>query len=210
MISHMDKSGHVLREYARLAPVYDARWSAYVEATTRETLNRLHPKPGQRLLDVGCGTGALLEALDTAFPDVEAVGIDPSGEMLGIARRRLADRIRLEAAWAEALPFHADSFDVVVSCNAFHYWRHPATALDEIARVLKPEGRLVITDWCDDYLTCRICDLYLRVFNRAHFRTCGARECEALLAAAGFRDIGIERYRINWLWGMMTASAGSG
>jgi len=197
----------VQQEYARLAPAYDVRWSSFVEATVRETMQRLHVEPGQKLLDIGCGTGALLEAVSLAFPEVEAVGIDPSVEMLNVARRRLTDHIQLEAGWAESLPFHDDSFDVVVSCNAFHYWREPATALDEIARVLKPKGRLAITDWCDDYLACRICDLYLRAFNRAHFRTYGARECEALIAKAGFRHIGVERYKINWLWGMMTVTA---
>jgi len=203
----MDKDRHVLREYARLAPNYDVRWSSYVEATVRETMKRLHVEPGQRLLDIGCGTGALLEAVDSAFPEVEMVGIDPSQEMLGIARRRLTNRIQLKAGWAESLPFHDDSFDVVVSCNTFHYWRQPARALDEIARILKPKGRLVITDWCDDYLACRIFDHYLRAFNRAHFRTYGARKCKALIAAAGFCDIGIERYKISWLWGMMAVTA---
>jgi len=203
----MDKSKHVLREYARLAPGYDVRWSAYVEATVRETMKRLHAEPGQRLLDIGCGTGALLEAVSLASPEVEVVGVDPSVEMLNVARRRLTDHIQLEAGWAESLPFHDDSYDAVLSCNAFHYWRQPAKALNEIARVLKPKGRLVITDWCDDYLACRICNLYLRAFNRAHFRTYGARECEALIARAGFHQIGIERYKINWLWGMMTVTA---
>ncbi|MDQ6958126.1 MAG: methyltransferase domain-containing protein [Mariprofundaceae bacterium] len=195
------------REYARLAPNYDVRWSTYVEATTRETMKRLHLKPGQRLLDVGCGTGFLLEKVISTFPDTHIAGMDPSPEMLGMARGKCLNGIDFMEGWAESLPFRDDSFDVVVSCNAFHYWRQPAMALDEIARVLKPEGRLLITDWCGDHLACRICDLYLRAFNRAHFRTYGAKECEALIATAGFHDIGVERYKISWLWGMMTVTA---
>lgn len=203
----MDKDKHVLREYARLASRYDVRWSFYTEATVRETMTRLHLKPGERLLDVGCGTGALLQAVSSAFPEVEAGGVDPSVEMLSIARQKLPDRIVLKEGWAESLPFPDDSFDIVVSCNAFHYWREPAKALREIARILKPEGRLVITDWCHDYISCRICDLFLRLFNRAHFKVYGVSECEALLMAACFHDASVERYKINWLWGMMTASA---
>jgi len=195
------------REYARLAPNYDMRWSTYIEATIRETMKRLHLKPGLRLLDVGCGTGSLLEKVISAFPGTRAVGMDPSLEMLEMARAKCLHGVNFMEGWAESLPFHDNSFDVVVSCNAFHYWRQPARALDEIVRVLKPEGRLLITDWCDDYFTCRICDLYLRAFNRAHFRTYGARECEALIATAGLRDIGVERYKISWLWGMMTVTA---
>ncbi len=201
------KRSSAQREYARLAPNYDVRWSTYIEATVRETMKRLHLKPNQRLLDVGCGTGSLLERIIRFFPDTHATGMDPSPEMLDMARGKYLDGVDFKAGWAESLPFHDDSFDVVVSCNTFHYWRQPARALDEIARVLRPEGQLLITDWCDDYLACHICDLYLRVFNRAHFRTYGARECEALIAAAGFRNIGIERYKISWLWGMMTITA---
>jgi len=195
------------REYARLAPSYDMRWSTYVEATARETMKRLHLKPDQQLLDVGCGTGSLLERVINVFPGTHAVGMDPSLEMLDMARRKSLDGVDFMEGWAESMPFHDDSFDVVVSCNAFHYWRQPAMALDEIARVLRPEGKLLITDWCDDYLTCRICDLCLRAFNRAHFRTYGARECKAMIATAGFHDIGIEQYKISWLWGMMTVTA---
>ncbi len=197
----------VQREYARLAPDYDRRWSTYIEATVRETVNRLHLKPDQRLLDVGCGTGALLERIVSAFPEIHSTGIDPSPEMLNAARRKCLHGVDFTEGWAESLPFQDDSFDIVVSCNAFHYWKQPARALDEIMRVLRPKGVLLITDWCGDYLTCRICDLYLRVFNHTHFRTYSARECETLIATAGFRNIRVERYKISWLWGMMTATA---
>ena len=53
----------VVREYNRLAPDYDRRWSFYIGATIRETLGRIELQPDDRVLDVGCGTGVLLEAL---------------------------------------------------------------------------------------------------------------------------------------------------
>ena len=74
-----------------------------------------------------------------------------------------------------------------------------------MARVLRPNGRLVITDWCDDYIACRLCDLWLRAFNRAHFRTYGEKVCRHLLEEAGFIAVRVDAYRINWLWGLMTA-----
>ncbi len=76
-----------------------------------------------------------------------------------------------------------------------------------MARVLRPNGRLVVTDWCDDYVACRICDLWLRLFNRAHFRTYGEKQCRQLLEQAGFTAVRVDRYKINWLWGLMTAAA---
>ena len=125
--------------------------------------------------------------------------------MLNVARKKLGGDIALLTTQAQHLPFRSEYFDVVVSCNAFHYWREPERCLSEIARVLKPQGNLVITDWCDDYLACRVCDFFLRIFNPAHFRTYGTRECERLLNSVGFRDVRVERYKISWLWGLMTA-----
>ena len=196
----------VVEEYGRLASSYDAKWSFYVEATTRETLARLKLRPGERLLDVGCGTGALLHCL-SGNPGTLLTGVDPVPEMLEIARRRLPPDVELHVGWAERLPFAREQFDVVVSCNAFHYFLEPFAALREMKRVLAPGGRLVITDWCDDYLACRVCDLYLRLFNRAHTRVYRRLECLDLLLGAGYCNVDVERYKINWLWGLMTATA---
>ncbi|MBA2410907.1 MAG: methyltransferase domain-containing protein [Gammaproteobacteria bacterium] len=197
----------IVEEYARLAADYEQKWSVYIEATTEQTLARLQLRPDDRVLDIGCGTGALLDRLTRAHPLARLAGVDPVPEMLSVARRRLAESVELREGWAERLPFEAQQFDVVVSCNAFHYIRQPVEALREMDRVLRPGGRLIITDWCDDYLACRLCDLYLRWFSRAHFKTYGARECARLLEENGHAHVDIERYKINWLWGLMTASA---
>jgi ubiquinone/menaquinone biosynthesis C-methylase UbiE len=195
----------ILDEYSHVASRYDSRWSFYIEATTRETLSRLPLRPADRLLDVGCGTGALLAELSRIHPPNLLAGVDPSPEMLAVARRKLPEPVELLEGWAEELPFPDERFDVVVSCNVFHYIRHPLAALKETRRVLRSGGRLVITDWCDDYLACRICDWYLRFFDPAHFRVYGRDECLRLLEQAGCDRAEVERYRISWLWGLMTA-----
>ena len=153
------------------------------------------------------GTGALLYHLSLSYPQARLFGIDAVPEMLAVARRRLPPNVQLREGWAELLPFEDNQFDVVVSCSTFHYIRQPLLALREIDRVLRPGGQFTVTDWCDDYLACRICDLYLRLFNRAHFKTYGERECVRLLKETGFTEVTFERYKINWLWGLMTARA---
>jgi ubiquinone/menaquinone biosynthesis C-methylase UbiE len=223
----MKKSGNlskgqnsILTEYAGLSHQYDSRWSFYIEATHGGTLARLRItrpritqpsiKVDERLLDVGCGTGILLQRLSAAFPALRLAGVDPTSEMLAVARQRLKPEIRLEQAWAEMLPFHNETFDIVVSCNIFHYIREPITALRETARVLKPGGLFLMTDWCHDFLSCKICDLYLRLFDRAHFKTYRQQECYDMLTSTGFSGVEIERYKINWFWGLMTATAYKG
>jgi hypothetical protein len=74
-------------------------------------------------------------------------------------------------------------------------------------RVLRPGGALVVTDWCDDYLACCIYDRLLRLFSAAHHRIYGAAECGEVFAGAGFEAVSVERYKIDWLWGLMTATA---
>jgi ubiquinone/menaquinone biosynthesis C-methylase UbiE len=197
----------VLGEYARLAPQYECRWSCYVRATTRETLARVRINPADAVLDVGCGTGALLYQLSASHPQARLAGIDPSPEMLAIARERLPPGVELKQSWAEDIPYPNDTFDVVVSCNVFHYIREPLVALKEMLRVVRPGGTLAISDWCDDYLACRLCDWYLRLFNAAHFRTYRSGQLRALLHAAGAAEIHLDCYKITWLWGLMTATA---
>ena len=202
-----DANDPVLEEYARLAPRYDSRWAAYVEASTRETLGRLGPASAGALLDIGCGTGALLGAVAASSPSMTLAGADPSPEMLAVARQRLGAAATLERAPAERLPFADGAFDIVVTTSALHFMRRPGAALGEAGRVLASGGRIVVTDWCRDFLTIRLLDLYLRAFNRAHWRTYTVAECWRLLADAGFEGVAIERYKISPLWGLMTATA---
>lgn len=195
----------VVAEYAREAEHYDEKWAFYVEATTRETLRRLPMTAVSRVLDIGCGTGELLRRLRAKYADATLAGLDPVPEMLAVARNKLSDKEDLRTGYADALPWSAAAFDVVLSCNMFHYISHPVEALREMGRVLRPGGSLVLTDWCDDYLACRLCNVYLRLTNRAFFKTYRQAECLELLHAAGYRDLAIERYKISWLWGLMTA-----
>jgi ubiquinone/menaquinone biosynthesis C-methylase UbiE len=200
-------SDPVIEEYSRLAPDYDQKWSFYVQASVRETMARLTVRPGDRVLEVGCGTAALLEQILKGCPDCRLVGVDPVPEMLAVARRRLPPQVKLHEAWAEKLPFEDASFDLVASCNMFHYIRRPHEALREMRRVLRIGGQLVITDWCDDYLACRICGWYLRLTSPAHFKVYGWQECLRLLDTCGFPHADLDRYKISLLWGLMTARA---
>lgn len=107
-------------------------------------LEMLAPQPGERLLDVATGPGVLLAELASRpdRPD-EAVGIDSSSEMLALAPP-LPDGWELDHADATELPFGDDSFDLVTASYLLHVLREPERwrAVAEIARVLRPGGRL--------------------------------------------------------------------
>lgn len=106
--------------------------------------------PGQRVLDIGTGTGVVaLEAVRAAGVGGSCVGIDLSEKMLASAKANarlagLAERIEFKGMDAESLHFEAASFDVVVSLFALLHFPDPAIALKEMFRVLKPGGALVV------------------------------------------------------------------
>jgi ubiquinone/menaquinone biosynthesis C-methylase UbiE len=205
-----ESTRQVRRRYDRLAGAYDRRWAAYVGSSVRETLRRIDVRDGEAVLDVGCGTGELLAAVAERVPGVWLAGVDLSPGMLAVARRKLGDRASLVAGDVGRLPFSDRRFDWVLSTSALHYWPDPMAGLAEIVRVTKAGGRVAITDWCDDYLACRIVDFLLRIVEPAHHRTYGTAACRRLLEEAGFGGIRVERYRIGRLWGLMTARGSLG
>lgn len=97
--------------------------------------------PGERLLEVGCGAGHVLER----FSRGRATGIDLSPAMLERARRRLDAGTGLARAAAEALPFPADSFDVVLCTEVLEHTRNPRAVMEELVRVAGPAGRVVVS-----------------------------------------------------------------
>ncbi|MEO5826307.1 MAG: methyltransferase domain-containing protein [Gemmatimonadales bacterium] len=193
--------------YDGLAETYDRRWPQYIARSMAETLARFPPGTPDVVLDVGAGTGMLLDRLREKHPTAHLFGADFSRGMLAVARNRLGRGALLVAGDAVFLPFGTASFDVVVSSSSLHYWADPARGFRELARMLRPGGYLVVTDWCHDYLTCRLLDRVLRVTDPAHHRTLGMAEVRRHVIDAGCVPISLDRYRITWFWGLMTVVA---
>jgi ubiquinone/menaquinone biosynthesis C-methylase UbiE len=116
----------------------------------RVVLDLLGPLRGERVLDVGCGDGALASALSRAGASVTGLDVDP--RMLAAASRRIgewasgewASGVCLVAGRAERLPFRDATFDRVVAVAVLCFVREADRAVAEAARVLRPGGRLVI------------------------------------------------------------------
>lgn len=84
-----------------------------------------------------------------------------------------------------------------------HEMPNPRQVLNEVKRILRPSGRFILVDWCDDYLACRLCGWYLSQTDPAYHRAYRLQACRLLLEQAGFQAIEAKRFRISWLWGMM-------
>jgi ubiquinone/menaquinone biosynthesis C-methylase UbiE len=124
--------------------------------------------------------------------------------MLRQAATKLAAKpIRWVPADVHHLPFADESFDCAICANSFHYFHSPVDALCEIRRVLRPGGQFVLVDWCDDYLSCKLCSWWLRLTEPAFHQTYTLASCRSLLQRSGFAVRHADRFRENWLWGLM-------
>ena len=110
-------------------------------------------------LDVGCGTGGLIDAVLAEKPDKEFTGIDISEEMIRIAKEKLAGRASLIVGDSESLPFSDGSFDIVICNHSFHHYPAPEKVLFEIRRVLREGGMFIMGE---NYLP----DAELKIVNR--------------------------------------------
>lgn len=128
-----------VEEYARLFEFEDQYWWFVARRRTAIKLMRERTKPDPRILDLGCGTGAVLDELNQVG---EGWGLDLSPHALGYCARRGLKRLVLGNA--ERVPFRDLSFDVVIALDTLEHVPGHESALDEARRVLKPGGLLVL------------------------------------------------------------------
>ena len=157
----------------RISDVYvreiDERFAPVVEAV----IARARLTTGESVLDIGVGTGAVTErAAEMIGAGGQAVGVDISPDMLTVARKRMAARgltsVALREGRAESIPVDDESFDVVLSSLSLMYVIDRAAAAQEIARVLRPHGRVIAAVWAGP----NECDIVL--FQQTAGRFAGA------------------------------------
>ena len=109
------------------------------------TLREVAVSGGELVLDIGCGRA--IDAIELAKGGGRCSGLEPSRKMISLAREYIAANgleVSLVQGTGEYLPFKTDSFDRVMCKGALDHFPHPARAIEEMARVLKPQGKAVI------------------------------------------------------------------
>jgi ubiquinone/menaquinone biosynthesis C-methylase UbiE len=197
------------RTYDAVAPTYDRIHAPRFAEPARDLVAAAGVAGGQRVLDVGSGTGVLAEAAEAAGG--RAVGIDRSVPMLETGRR---DRrgLRLVAAEAIDLPFRDRTFDVVLGNFVLAHFGKVDTALFDLKRVLRPQGRIGFTAWSDGRDAYQDAwlqlvegvvprDMLAPAYGAAapgHERFKRPDAVEETLRDAGFRNVRIDRKRYQW------------
>lgn len=146
------------REFCRWSQNYDRsilQWLLFQPAH-RAIIGRIRAGFDDRpllILDVGCGTGVFAARITEALPHAKVWGVDLVAAMLAGGRSRWrAQRGHVAPVQgdSERLPFPVATFDVVTCANSFHHYPHQQRAIEEMRRVLKPGGRLILVDGSRD------------------------------------------------------------
>lgn len=144
---------HDVDRFNRWAPTYDRHFLqrtvfAPVQKTVLELAASEVPGPAA-ILDVGSGTGRLLQAAEKLFPEAALQGVDAAIEMVKEAEASLpaGSAIKFRLATAEQLPFGDGRFDLVFSTMTFHHWADQARGIAEVGRVLAPGGSWLLADF---------------------------------------------------------------
>ena len=158
----------------------------FVKCMYEEIVNRISEIQPENILDLGCGNGNVLAAL-AKCTTYKLFGLDLSENMISEAKKRLNDDVELKIGDSENLPYEDNKFDVII-CNAsFHHYIHPKKVLNEIKRVLAPNGILILGDPtfpCDWLL--KIINHFLPMSNSGDYRLYSKKTISSLLNECGF------------------------
>jgi demethylmenaquinone methyltransferase/2-methoxy-6-polyprenyl-1,4-benzoquinol methylase len=170
--------------YKYLSKVYD-RVNPFIwnEEMRDEVMAKLDIQPGDRVLDVGCGTGFATEALLGYTDDVH--GVDQSMHQMekAFAKFGKRDRVNFYRGDAERLPFADGAFDVIWSSGSIEYWPNPVDALEEFRRVVKPGNRVLVVgpDQPKTGVMQRVADAIMLFYDEG--------EADRMFDEAGFVDV---------------------
>lgn len=122
--------------------------SVFYQAIHKRLLEYIQLPDHANILDLGCGTGKLLDRLATQFPQLRGTGLDLSAEMLSQARQnnRHHPRLIYLQGDAEALPFVDGQFDAIFNTLSFIHYPNPEKVFSEVSRVLQPGGKFYLVD----------------------------------------------------------------
>ena len=195
----------VARVYGKLASVYDLVFGPTLHAGRLQAIQRMATSPGDRILEVGVGTGINL----SLYPrDCSVTGIDLSESMLEKAHERVAEKgmrhVRLQQMDASRLTFPDDSFDIVYAPYLISVVPDPVQVAREMRRVCRPGGRIIILNHFRSQN--RVMSWGERLLSpfTIHIGFKSDLDLPAFLAQAELQPVSIEKVNIPRIWSLVT------
>jgi ubiquinone/menaquinone biosynthesis C-methylase UbiE len=166
--------------------------------------------PTGLLADIGCGPGYLTTLIAKRYPSLRIVGVDAADEMIraaeaNAAQQGISDRVEYRQGDVGRLPLNDAELDFAISTLSLHHWSDPASAFDEVCRVLKPGGRMMLFDlrrdarrlvyWLFAFVQAAIVPAGLRRINEpmgSLLSSYALSELESMLSASRFEEWHVE------------------
>lgn len=182
-----------IREFTKAAKIYETDHAGIYEICKDDyppMLAELERDSFDNVLDVGCGTGPVIELLARKYPEKHFVGLDITPAMIEIAQSKGLPNAEFVVGDAENLPFGDGSFDALLCSNSFHHYPDPSAFLREAHRVLHPGGKLILRDYTSNDFAVWLMNTFelplARLVGHGDVRILKMGEFRELVEAAGF------------------------
>ena len=178
------------KHFDRQAAEYDQRNTYYYSRNGKISCSNIAEQikevPYKALLDVGCGTGLLIDIL-TKQKAARYCGVDLSDEMIRVAKSKSITGAEFLVGSADRLPYPDESFDIVTCSQSFHHYPYPEKAMQEAMRVLKSGGLYILSDtgigglgaWIDNHILFKLA-------KSGDCHTTNRKGIEKMMASTGF------------------------
>ena len=182
-----------IREFTKAAKIYETDHAGIYEICKDDyppMLAELERDSFDNVLDVGCGTGPVIELLSKKYPEKHFVGLDITPAMIEVAQSKRLPNAEFIVGDAENLPFGDGGFDAVLCANSFHHYPNPGAFLREAHRVLRPGGKLILRDYTSNDIAVWLMNTFelplARLVGHGDVRILKMGEFRELVEAAGF------------------------
>jgi len=159
---------HSIKQFTTWAKNYDNPFTSITfQLTNSKIVSLLNPKANSSLLDVGCGSGILLHKLLLLNRNLKLYGLDITPKMVEVANAKFKNNpdVKITLGSAIKMPYKNNSFDYVTCASSFHHHPNPALSINEMVRVLKPGGKLIILDGCFDGIIRKFLSLLENIYH---------------------------------------------
>lgn len=188
-----------IKEFSGAAAIYDTDKAGIYEICRDDypqMLAELEKEPFNDVLDVGCGTGAVIALLHEKYPDKRYTGLDLTPDMIAAAQAKRLPGTEFVVGDAENLPFADESFDALLCSNSFHHYPNPSAFFESAHRVLRRGGRLILRDYTSNDFVVWLMNTFeipiANLFGHGDVRILKVSEFRSLAEAEGFTVLTME------------------
>lgn len=150
-------------------------------------LNELNYLKEENILDIGCGTGELLYMINKK--GLNLYGIDLSDKMIEEAKMKLQNHANLTIGDSENLPYKDNKFDIIICNDSFHHYPNPIKALKEMNRVLKNNGKLIMGDCYQPFISRQIMNIFMKFSKEGDVKIYSKKEFINMFKDSNFKNI---------------------